>query len=103
MPSTLNAEVCKFDRACRYATDCIPTEARHSLEGGLEADLLQAKVAVPEQATPKEHPVQTRTVVHDDHAALPRNEAIACYYHLHAKHQLEQGLERGQVWGIGGG
>lgn len=74
-------------------THCIPTKARHTLEGSLEADLLQAKVAVPEQTTPKEHPVQTGAVVHDDHAALPGNEAITCYHHLHPKHQLQQRLE----------
>lgn len=50
-------QVCVF--ACRkeQGTYCIPTKARHSLEGSLEADLLQTKVAVPEQTAPEEHPV----------------------------------------------
>lgn len=75
---------------------CLPTEARHSLEDGLETDLLQTKVAVPQQAAPKEHPVQTGTVVHDDDAALPRNKAISCYYHLHPEYQLQQRLCQGE-------
>lgn len=82
------AEECKSDRVYSHGTNCIPTKARHSLESSLEADLLQTKVAVPEQTTPKEHPVETRTVVHDDHTSLPRNEAITCYNHLHPKYQL---------------
>lgn len=69
---------------------CIPTKARHSLQGSLEADLLQTKVAVPEQTTPKKHPVQAGTVIHNDHTSLPRNEAITCYHHLHPKYQLQQ-------------
>lgn len=76
---------------------CIPTKARHSLQGSLEADLLQTKVAVPEQTTPQEHPVQTGTVVHDDHTSLTRNEAITCYHHFHTKYQLQQGLQRGEM------
>ena len=74
-----------------------PTEARHSLEDCLEADLLHPQVAVAQQAAPQEHPVQARAVVHDDDAALARDEAVARYDHLHAKHQLQQRLEtRGQ-------
>lgn len=71
---------------------CIPTKTRHSLQGSLEADLLQTKVAVSEQTTPQEHPVQTGTVVHDDHTSLTRNEAITCYHHFDPKYQLQQGL-----------
>lgn len=65
------------------------TEARNTLQGSLEADLLQAKVAVPEQTTPQEHPVQAGAVVHDDDTPLTRNEAIACDHHLHPEHQLQ--------------
>lgn len=75
-------------------TQCIHTEAGQGLESSLEADLFQAKVAVPEQTTPEEHPVKTGAVVHDDHAALSRNEAIPCDHHLHPKHQLQQRLPR---------
>lgn len=87
--------VCKGVQVCvcvytkEVSTRCIPTKARHSLQGSLEADLLQTQVAVPEQTAPKEHPVQTGTVVHDDHTSLPRNEAITCYHHLHPKYQLQ--------------
>ena len=73
---------------------CIHTEAGDSLECSLEADLFQTKVAVPEQTTPKEHPVQTGAVVHDDHTSLPRNKAITCNHHLHPKHKLQQRLPR---------
>lgn len=65
------------------------TEARNTLEGGLEADLLQAQVAVPEQTTPQEHPIQAGAVVHDDHASLTRDEAVACDHHFHPEHQLQ--------------
>lgn len=89
--------------ACVYrtgqGTHFIPTKSRYGLQGSLEADLLQTKVAVPEQTTPKEHPVQTGTVVHDDHTSLPRNEAITCYHHFHSKYQLQQGLQRGETMG----
>lgn len=71
-----------------HCTHCIPTKARYSLEYSLEANLLQTEVAVPKQTTPKEHPVQTGSVVHDDHTALPRNKAITCYYHFHPKYEL---------------
>lgn len=81
------------------STQCIPTKARHSLQGRLEADLLQTKVAVPEQTTPEEHPVQAGAVVHDDHTSLTRNEAISRNHHLHPKHQLQQRLQRGEMPG----
>lgn len=80
-----------------YRIHCVPTKARHSLQGSLEADLLQTKVAVPEQTTPQEHPVQTGTVVHDDHTSLTRNEAITCYHHFDPKYQLQQGLYKGEM------
>lgn len=75
---------------------CVPTEARHGLECGLKTDLLQAKVAVPEETTPEEHPVQTGTMVHNDHTSLSRNEAITGYHHLHPKYQLQQRLQVGK-------
>ncbi len=80
-------------------TRCIPTKARHSLQGSLQADLLQTQVAVPEQTTPEEHPVQASSVIHDDYASLPGNEAITCYHHLHPKYQLQQGLQSGEMPG----
>lgn len=68
---------------------CRLTEARNTLQDSLEADLLQPQVAVPEQTTPQEHPVQAGAVVHDDHTSLTRNEAIACDHHFHPEHQLQ--------------
>lgn len=87
-----SACVCKCVWKKGEGTHCIHTEAGNGLESGLEADLFQAKVAVPEQTTPKEHPVQAGAVVHDDYASLPRNEAVSSDHHLHPKHQLQQSL-----------
>lgn len=67
---------------------CIHTKSRHRLENGFEADLLQTQVAVPEQTTPEEHPVQACSVVHDYHTALPWDETITRDHNLHTKHQL---------------
>lgn len=93
----VNRQMCPCVCANRkqLGTSCTPTKARHSFQAGLKADFLQTKVAAPEQATPEEHPVQAGTVVHNDHASLPRNEAIACDHHLHAEYQLQQGLGGG--------
>lgn len=99
--SSLCVCVCVKERKGK-CIHCIPTKARHSLQASLQADLLQTKVAVPEQATPQEHPVQTCTVVHDDYTPLPRNEAITRYHHLHPEHQLQQGLQKGETPGCRG-
>lgn len=79
-----------------------PTEAGHSLERGLEAYLLQAQVAVAQQAAPKEHPVQTRAVVHDDDATLAGDEGIARDHHFYAEHQLQERLFGKGGMGVGG-